>query len=348
MMKASTVSLLFMRLSTKALFRVFKINVSRDQSLIGLILLARTQKNLTHAGWSRYKGNGSNDMSLQHKFLFTILLDYDVVMSLENLPVVILCGGKGMRLREMTEYVPKALVPVGNMPIVLHVMKIYAHYGFTKFILCLGYKGDLIKQYFMNFDLMTSDFSMTFGQKPVVVSQPSGLSGWEITFADTGLDTQTGTRIKRIENYLETDNFFATYCDGLANVDLFRLLKHHLEKNKIGTLTAVHTMSPFGIVEERDGIAISFKEKLKLPGLVNGGFFVFKRQFLEYLDDQSVLEEEPLRALTEKGELAVYCHEGFWACMDTFKDFERLNSLWNQGRMLHTGLRGPPPWKVWE
>jgi len=266
---------------------------------------------------------------------------------LEEIPVVILCGGRGTRLREQTEYIPKALVPIGDMPILLHVMKIYAHYGLTKFVLCLGYKGDLIKQYFMHYQLMSSDFKLVDG-KAELIGPSSSLNSWDITFADTGLNTQTGGRIKKIEKYIDTENFFATYCDGLADVNLQQLLKHHENMKRIGTLVAVHPMSPFGIVEEEKGIATSFREKPSLPGLINGGFFVFKKHFFDYLNDDSVLEEDPLKTLAEEKELAVYHHEGFWACMDTFKDFERLNELWEHSVMPHTGLRGKPPWKIWK
>jgi len=260
-----------------------------------------------------------------------------------------LCGGSGARLREQTEYIPKALVPIGGMPIVLHVMKIYAYYGFTRFILCLGYKGDLIKQYFINYELMSADFKMRFGPRMKIARSPSGLSGWEITFAETGLETQTGGRVKRIEKHVKSENFFVTYCDGLADISLQRLLKHHLRMSKVGTLTAVHPMSSFGIVEEKNGIALSFKEKPVLPGLVNGGFFVFSKRFFDYLENDSVLEEEPLRRLVSERQLAVYRHEGFWACMDTFKDFERLNKLWNTGYVPHAGVQlSKAPWKVWK
>jgi len=264
------------------------------------------------------------------------------------IPVVILCGGMGTRLREQTENIPKALAPIGGMPILLHVMKIYAHCGFTDFILCLGYKGESIKQYIMNYELMNRDFKLRPHAKPEIIGPPSDVRAWEITFADTGLDTQTGGRIKRIERYVDTDTFFATYCDGLADIDLHQLLNRHVSMNRIGTLTAVHPMSPFGILEEKDGIAISFKEKPVLPGLVNGGFFVFDKRFFDYLDHNCILEEEPLRRLTVERQLAVYRHEGFWACMDTFKDFERLNELWEHHTMPHTGFAGKPPWKIWE
>jgi len=244
-------------------------------------------------------------------------------MQTEDIPVVILAGGKGMRLREYTEFMPKGLVPIGSIPVILHVMKIYAHYGFKKFILCLGYKGEMLKEYpFPNF---------------------------EIAFVDTGLETNTGGRIKRIEKYIDTENFFANYCDGLADIDLHKLLSHHLKKNKIATVTGINPMSSFGILEVQDGLAISFKEKPKLSGIINGGYFVFNKKIFDYLDDSSILEEEPLKQLVSERQLAVYTHNGFWQCMDTYKDFERLNKLWGTDKLPHFDVNyAKPPWKIWE
>ena len=262
-------------------------------------------------------------------------------------PVVILAGGKGMRLREYTDTLPKALVPIGPYPVILHVMKIYAAYGFRNFILCLGYRGDLIKEYFMNRDWMANDFTLKKGRykkKHVGHSEDSHLD-YEITFADTGLDTPTGGRVKKIEKYVDSENFHVTYCDGLADIDIKELTNYHRRKGKIGTVTAVHAMSPFGIIEVNDrGIATSFKEKPTLPGYINGGFLLFKREFFDYVTDESVLEEEPLRVLVAKNQLAAYRPEKFWVSMDTFKDVERLNTLWEKGYMPHTGYRGRPPW----
>jgi glucose-1-phosphate cytidylyltransferase len=262
-------------------------------------------------------------------------------------PVVILAGGKGMRLREYTETVPKALLRIGPHPVILHVMNIYAAFGFKRFIVCLGHRGDLIKQYFMNHDWVSHDFAFKMGsaQKKEIRALDENHLDYEITFAETGSETPTGGRVKKIEKYIETDNFHVTYCDGVAEINISELSKFHKKASKIGTMTGVHAMSSFGIVEVNDqSIATSFKEKPVLPGYVNGGFLVFKRDFFDCLTEDSVLEEEPLRSLAAKRELAVFRLEKFWACMDTFKDFERLNTLWEKSYMPHTGFKGRPPW----
>ena len=268
-------------------------------------------------------------------------------MDSKNLPVVILAGGAGMRLREHTEYVPKALIPIGNMPIILHVMKIYAHHGYNKFIVCLGYKGEMIKNFFLNHELMENDFILKFGQEKNIVNLARKIKDFEITFANTGLNTNTGGRIKKIEKYTDAENFFLTYCDGLADINARNILDFHLKTGKIATLTGVHPMSPFGAIEVENNLAVSFKEKPTLPGIINGGFFAFNRKVFDYLDDNCILEEEPLRKLTEEKQLAVFLHNGFWTCMDTHKDFERLNTLWERNYMPNIGFKGNPPWKIW-
>jgi len=254
-----------------------------------------------------------------------------------------------MRLREYTDTLPKALVPIGPFPVVLHVMRIYASYGFRRFILCLGYRGDMIKQYFMDHEWISHDFILKMGptrKKEVrtLVAERHHLD-YEITFADTGLDTPTGGRVKKIEKYIETENFHVTYCDSLADIDIRQLTEYHKRMGKIGTVTAVHVMSPFGIIDvDNTGIATSFKEKPALPGYINGGYLVFKKAFFKYLTEKSILEEDPLRIIASKNQLAAYRLEKFWACMDTFKDVERLNALWDKGYMPNTGFRGRPPW----
>jgi len=263
--------------------------------------------------------------------------------------VVILAGGRGMRLRELTDTLPKALVPIGPHPVILHVMKIYAASGFRNFILCLGYRGDLVKEYFVDHEWMTRDFTLEMGpsNKKRIRDLEEGQLDYEITFVDTGLDTPTGGRVKKIEKYVVSDHFHVTYCDGLADINIAKLTEFHKKKNKIGTVTAVHAMSTFGIIEmDEQHLATSFREKPTLSGYINGGFAVFKKDFFNYLDKDSILEEDPLRKLTSERQLAVYRHEGFWACMDTSKDAERLNELWERHRMPHTGFSGPPPWAV--
>ena len=254
--------------------------------------------------------------------------------------VVILCGGMGTRLREETEYRPKPLVKIGPQPILWHIMKIYSEQGFNDFVLCLGYKGEMIKEFFVNFDWMSQDFTLDLKTgKRVPLGQNPPMEDWKITFADTGIQTNTGGRIKRIQNLIEDDVFMCTYGDGLSNVDINALLKFHQNSGKIATLTAIHPMSPFGVIEVEGGLAKTFKEKPQLDGLINGGFFVFSRGIFDYLEDNSVLEEEPLRRLAYDKQLSVYEHKGFWQCMDTFKDVERLNAMYE---------RGERPWMFWE
>jgi len=258
---------------------------------------------------------------------------------MERVQTVILCGGRGTRMREETEVRPKPLVTIGGMPVLWHIMKIYSHYGFKDFVLCLGYKGEMIKEFFLNFEELSNNFTLDLrSQSRRVAHHDCVLEDWNITFVDTGQDTNTGGRVKRIERYLESDTFFLTYGDGLSNVDLNVLMAYHKKMGKVGTLTAIHPTSPFGIIETEMGLARSFKEKPRLEGLINGGFFVFNRRFFSYLSDDAVLEEEPLRRLTGDRELAVYEHTDFWQCVDTFKDVERLNKMWDQD---------DHPWVLW-
>ena len=254
--------------------------------------------------------------------------------------VVILCGGKGTRMREETEYRPKPLVEVGGMPILWHIMKIYSHYGFKDFVLCLGYKGNMIKEYFRHFEWLVNDFTLYLGKgKGKVVSHVHKPEDWTITFADTGQETGTGGRIKRVARYVKSPEFFLTYGDGVADVNLRELFRFHKKMGKIGTVTGIHPSSKFGIMDQKGGIVSSFQEKPGLEGLANGGFFVFKRKIFDYLDEDGFLEQEPLRLLASGGELAVFDHKGFWHSMDTYKDVESLQQKWDRG--IH-------PWVVWK
>ncbi len=255
-----------------------------------------------------------------------------------SVPVVILCGGTGTRLREETEYRPKPLVPVGDMPILWHIMKHYGRHGFREFILCLGYKGHMIKEFFLNYPWMANDVTLHLKTHRRVIHERRRPEDWKITFAETGLSTPTGGRVARIRKLIKSPAFCVTYGDGLSNVDLGKLLAFHRARKKTATLTAVHPPSPFGVIESQRGLARSFKEKPRLEGLINGGFFVFDRKIFSYLSDDSVLEEEPLRLLAERSELAVHEHRDFWMCMDTFKDVERLNRMW---------AAGDRPWVTW-
>ncbi|MBN1595035.1 glucose-1-phosphate cytidylyltransferase [candidate division FCPU426 bacterium] len=258
----------------------------------------------------------------------------------ENVKVLILCGGAGTRLREETEYKPKPLVEIGGRPILWHIMRHYAVHGFTEFILALGYKGDRIKEYFLNYEWMGSDFTLRLGAgKDRIITHGSRPENWKITFVDTGSKTPTGGRVWRARKYLTGDYFLATYGDGLSNVHLHDLVDFHCRQKKAATLTAVHPASAFGVIEADDGVVTSFKEKPRLAGMINGGFFVFDQRIFDYLDEQAVLEEAPLRRLAAEKQLAVFTHQDFWTCMDTFKDVERLNAMWE---------RNERPWQTWE
>jgi glucose-1-phosphate cytidylyltransferase len=225
------------------------------------------------------------------------------------------------------------------MPILWHIMKIYGHHGFRRFILCLGYKGHLIKEFFLNYPWMANDVTLELKSHKQTIHPTHPTEDWEITFAETGPKTNTGGRLLRVQDYVKGDDFCLTYGDGVSNVDLKSLVAFHKAKKKTATLTGVHPASGFGILESKDGLAHSFKEKPRLEGLVNGGFFVFRKKIFDYLSDDAVLEEEPLRKLTAEGQLAVHEHRDFWMCMDTAKDVERLNAMWSAGER---------PWAVWE
>jgi glucose-1-phosphate cytidylyltransferase len=257
-----------------------------------------------------------------------------------NVKVLILCGGMGTRLREETEYKPKPLVEIGGMPILWHIMKHFSQAGFNDFVLALGYKGNMIKEYFLNFEWMSNDFTLNLrAREEKMLCTAHNLEDWHITFADTGLDTLTGGRVLRCRKYLEGGPFFTVYGDGLSNVDLEALLAFHRDHGRIATLTGVHPSSPFGVIESQGGVVSSFKEKPRLDGVINGGFSVFDQRIFDYIREADALEETPLRRLAAEGQLAVYEHAAFWACMDTFKDVERLNAMWD---------RGERPWKTWE
>jgi len=255
--------------------------------------------------------------------------------------VVILCGGKGTRMGRETEFRPKPMVTIGGRPILWHIMKIYAHYGHKDFILCLGYKGEVIKQYFLDYETMSRDFTITLGQQSQIeFHNGHDEEDFRVTLADTGLETPTGGRVKRIEKYIDDDTFFATYGDGLSDVNINHLLAYHRARGKIATVTGLHPFSRLGVVEtDGSGLVTSFKEKPQVKGLVSGGFFVFNREVFDYLEEDSVLETTPLERLAQDRQLALYQHEGFWQCMDTPTDHRVLSEHWNTGHA---------PWRVWE
>jgi len=256
--------------------------------------------------------------------------------------VVVLCGGLGTRLREETEFRPKPLVDVGGRPILWHVMKIYAHYGFREFVLCLGYRGSMIKDYFLNYEAMNNDFTVRLGRATEVCydSTQEDLD-IRVTLADTGLDTMTGGRLKRVQRYLDEDTFLLSYGDGVSNINIAHLLDFHKSHGRLATVTTVRPLSRFGVVTiGDDSRVLDFSEKPVSEGWISAGFFVFNRGVLDYISgDDCILERGPLETLAREGQLAAYRHEGFFGAMDTYRDYEHLNQLWSSGAA---------PWSVWK
>ncbi|WML39952.1 glucose-1-phosphate cytidylyltransferase [Neobacillus sp. OS1-2] len=248
--------------------------------------------------------------------------------------VVILCGGLGTRMSELTNEIPKPLVQIGDKPIIWHIMKIYQQYGFNEFVLLLGYKGEKIKEYFMDYEWKNNSFTMDSQDGQVQILGQT--EKWKITFVDTGLETMTGSRIKRAQKYIGDESFMLTYGDGLSDINLQDLLKFHRTKGTIATVTGIKKKSQFGILAINQGMADSFEEKTKVEGIVNGGFFVFQPEVFNYLTDDTtcVFEEEPMKELTKARQLSVYLHEGFWTAIDTYKNVLEINKLWEQGNRL--------------
>jgi glucose-1-phosphate cytidylyltransferase len=257
--------------------------------------------------------------------------------------VVILCGGLGTRLREETEFKPKPMVEVGNKPILWHIMKHYHQAGSANFILCLGYKGDVIRDYFLNYRRHNSDFAVDFGSGNIETLSNGFDEDWRVVLAETGKETLTGARIRRALRYVRGDTFFATYGDGLSDVDLDALLAHHRQSGKLATVTAVHPSSRYGELAIADGMVKTFAEKPQTTsGWINGGFLVFEKAAFDRvrLEDDSVsLEQGVLEYLAADNQLAVYQHPGFWQCMDTYREMQLLNEMWADGRA---------PWRTWD
>ena len=261
-------------------------------------------------------------------------------MSKNAIPVVLLAGGLGTRLKEETEFRPKPMVPIGGKPILWHIMKLYSHYGFYKFIICLGYKGEMIKRYFMTYHLDDVDFTVNTKTGAITEHYLSD-EEWEVTLVDTGQECMTGGRIARVARYINTDRFMLTYGDGLANVNLAALLEHHKEQKRIATLTGVQILSRFGNLHVQENAVADFAEKKIIEDeWINGGFFVCEKELFSYLspDDSCVFEQQPLMNLARDKQLTIYKHHGFWQCMDTQREHQQLEASWKAGA----------PWKVWE
>ena len=260
--------------------------------------------------------------------------------------VVILCGGKGTRLREETEYRPKPMVPIGNRPILWHIMKIYAAHGFNEFVLCLGYKGEMIKDFFRNYLWMTSHVTLRLGRKPdLKFHNHHGEEDWTVTLADTGEDTLTAGRIQRIQPFIGDDpEFFLTYGDGVGDIDIAASLAFHRQHKRKLTVTAVRPPGRFGEMRiDTDGTVREFNEKPQVTeGRINGGFFVASRSIFDALGedaDNVMFEQKPMRGIAQEGQLIAFPHDGFWQPMDTFSEYSLLNRLWAEGKA---------PWKIWK
>ena len=256
--------------------------------------------------------------------------------------VVILCGGLGTRLREETEFRPKPMVEIGGRPILWHFMKLYAHHGFRDFVLCLGYRGNMIKEYFLNYEAMNNDFTICLGKNSKIRYMNDHLEqDFFVTLADTGQETMTGGRVKRIRHYVDDDTFLLTYGDGVADINIQKLLAFHKAHGKMATVTTVRPISRFGMIQMGSEEQVAqFSEKPKSDGWMSAGYFVLNRAIFDLIDgDDCILERGPLSRLAEEGELMAFRHEGFFYAMDTYREYEVLNNLWSKKQA---------PWKVWE
>jgi glucose-1-phosphate cytidylyltransferase len=259
--------------------------------------------------------------------------------SLAGMEAVILCGGLGTRLREETEYKPKPMVEIGGRPILWHIMKIYAAYGVRDFVLCLGYRGHVIRDYFLNYRHRSADIAVELRDNTLTILSDEDVEDWRIVLADTGAEAQTGGRIKRALRYVRGRSFFATYGDGVADVDLSRLLDFHDRMGCKATVTAVHPSSRYGEIALDGGVVKTFHEKPQVnDGWINGGFFAFERDAFDAFPDDPklVLESHVMPELARRGELAAFHHDGFWQSMDTYREMQLLNEMW---------ARGDAPWR---
>ena len=251
--------------------------------------------------------------------------------------VILLAGGFGTRLSEYTETLPKPMVRIGGKPILWHIMKTYAHFGHTNYYIALGYKAEVIKEYFLHYKTMNADFTVDLGEGTVTSHQLDELD-WKVTLVDTGLHTMTGGRVRRMKPYIGNETCLLTYGDGLSNVDLNQLITFHKSHGKMITVTAVHPGARFGELEMKEEQVISFQEKPQTgQGWINGGYFVIEPEFFELIDkDMTILEKKPLERAAQMGELMAFRHKGFWQCMDTKRDRDNLEEFWNTGKA---------PWK---
>lgn len=257
--------------------------------------------------------------------------------------VVLLAGGYGTRISEESQFKPKPMIEIGGKPILWHIMKEYSAYGFNDFIICAGYMQHYIKEWFADYYLHNSDVTFDFSHENKMTVHNNVSEPWRVTIVDTGLNTMTGGRIRRIKNYIGDEDFLLTYGDGVADVDIIKTVEFHKSHGRIATLTAVHVEQRFGVLDiDRESLAVTaFREKSQADGSrINAGYMVLKPAIFDYLDnDSTVLEQEPLRRLVVEDQLRAYKHNGFWQCMDTKREMDKLEELWASGKA---------PWKVWE
>ena len=255
--------------------------------------------------------------------------------------VVILAGGYGTRISEESKFKPKPMIEIGGMPILWHIMKEYSYYGFNDFVICAGYKQHMIKEWFADYFLHTSDVTFDFTQGNEMIVHDQHAEPWRVTVVDTGLNTMTGGRIKRVQKYIGNETFMMTYGDGVCDVNIAELVKFHKQHGKLATLTAVHPDSRFGVLDIQSNQIMAFREKSDADvGWINGGFMILDPKVLDYIEgDSTVFERDPLEKLVADGQLMAFRHRGFWQCMDTLRDKERLEGLWNSKKA---------PWKRWE
>lgn len=254
---------------------------------------------------------------------------------------VILAGGFGTRISEESYLRPKPMIEIGNMPILCHIMKIYSYYGYNDFVICCGYKAHMIKEYFSNYYLYGSDVTFDFSKKNKMIVHNNFSEPWKVTLVDTGLNTMTGGRIKRIQEYIKNESFMLSYGDGVSDVNIAELVKFHKSHEKIATMTAINVEQRFGVLDiNKDNVVNSFSEKTDNCGsMINGGFMVLNPQIFDYIEgDSTVFEKTPLETITKMGELMAFKHRGFWKCMDTQRDKRQLEELWESGKA---------PWKKW-
>ena len=259
-----------------------------------------------------------------------------------DIPVVVLCGGQGTRIREASEKLPKPLINIGSQPILWHIMKLYGAHGFRRFILCLGYKAWDIKEYFLQYEEMMSDLTLHLGGKSTEYLQRESLDDWEVSLIDTGMETGTGGRLAQVASLIDTEYFMVTYGDGVGDVDLAGELSTLADSELTGLVTGVHPTSRYGELGVSDNIVTNFAEKPPSNGWVSGGFFAFRRNFFDYLlpdEPDHFFEQRPVQAVTKEGKLGLYPHSGFWLGMDTFREYTALNEMW---------ARGEAPWKLWD